>query len=169
MNKVRYEALVASQSAIARKVLSVVPIQEHWSARQIYAELHRQTQATIDRRILDGCMRALVDAGLVHESPRDSYIREMPKEEQPKMRLVKDEPITTTEPTMSMPNPAPTPIKTTVLADPLERLANVAKRLRGMTDEIEELALEVGHRMESVDADAKKAAQLKALLKDFAG
>lgn len=168
MNRIKYEALVESQSAIARKVLSVVPIQEHWSAKQIHAELHRQTQATIDRRIIEGCLRALVDSGLVREHPRDSYIREMPKEDQPRTRLVKDEP-STPEPAMSKPNPAPTPINAVLVADPLDRLGNVARRLRGMADEIEELALEVGQQMEAVEADGRKAAQLKALLKDFAG
>ncbi len=168
MNKVRYDALVSAQTAIARKVLSVVPIQERWSSKQIYTELHRSTQATIDRRILDGCLRALVESSLVREGPRDCYIRETPKEDQPRDRLVKDEP-TTSEAPMSTPTTVPTPIKAVASADPLERLANVAKRLRGMATEIEELALEVGQRMESVDADAKKAAQLKALLKDFAG
>lgn len=161
MNRTRYEAIEASQSAIARKVLSVVPIQEHWSAKQIYSELHRLTHATVDRRVVDGCLRMLVDSGLVREHPRDSYIREMPKEDQPKLKLVKEEP-TSTE---IMTEPKPAQVRAPAPPNPLDRLASATKKLRDAISEIEDAALEATQAIEAANAQTTQLHQLKQLLK----
>lgn len=164
MNKTRYEAIEASQSAIARKVLSVVPIQERWNAKQIYAELQRQTHASVDRRVVDGCLRMLVDSCLVREHPRGAYIREMPKEDQPKLKLVKESEPTSTEPeTMTIPEPAPAPAPTK--PNPLDRLATATKKLRDALSEIEDAALEASQAIEAANAQTAQLHQLKQLLK----
>lgn len=161
MNKTRYDAIVDSQSAIARKVLSVVPIQERWNAKQIAAELHRQTHASVERRVVDCCLRMLVDAGLVREHPRDSYIREMPKDDQPKFRLVKDDPTDHEPMTITQTKTAPQPEK----PNPLDRIASATKRLRDALSELEDAALEATQAIEAANAQAQQLHQLKQLLK----
>jgi hypothetical protein len=79
MNPTRYEALLASQSAVARRVLSAVPLQEVWPSRRIYQELVR-TGGARNVRIVEGCLNTLVDSGLVNEHPRGHFIRVSPKE-----------------------------------------------------------------------------------------
>lgn len=65
LSPAQYQSKLDSQSAIARKVLSAVPINEAWPRTQIHTELHRATQSSIEGRTVDGCLKSLVEAGLV--------------------------------------------------------------------------------------------------------
>lgn len=73
LTQAQYDSKLASQSAIARKVLSVVPIAEAWTRQQIHTELHRATSATIDGRTIDGCLRSLEECGLAKQPSPGRY------------------------------------------------------------------------------------------------
>lgn len=80
MKKTRYDALVNSLTGIARKVFNAVPAREHWTSKEIYAELRRNGHTTADLRIIQGCLDSLVDTGLVREFGNGEFCRITPKE-----------------------------------------------------------------------------------------
>lgn len=73
LSPAQYQSKLDSQSAIARKVLSVVPLAEAWSREQIRAEIRRQSGAGIENRTVDGCLHNLEEAGLVRQVKTHHY------------------------------------------------------------------------------------------------
>lgn len=160
MNEVRMKAITESQSSIAKKVLSAIPLNEPWTAKQVYAELGRMTGSMTDRRIVDGCINTLVESGLVKESPRGSFrrIEAKPEKEQPtpEVKLV-------VQPKFKLVEQGATP------RDPLDRMAAVAASIRGIGRQLEAAATEVEetalYMQQSIESTATKSEQLDALRK----
>ncbi len=157
MNAARLKELESAVTAAAKKVLECVPIGEAWSITQICAEMARQGKA-VDRRHIDGCLASLKKNGLVREPVPSAWIRVTAK---PHLTPVDASILARADAV-----PAPAPI------DPLERLANLAVRLRDLSaqavdlaGEIESAALDVEARIERAGEDGKKLKQLQALLK----
>jgi hypothetical protein len=63
----RQRVLLSSQTAVAKKVFELVPIQEAWTAQEIQGALQRATRSSMDFRLLGGCLNTLKEAGLVAE------------------------------------------------------------------------------------------------------
>ena len=72
MSSARQQVLLSGQTAVAKKVFEVVPIQDAWDHRQIQGALQRATRSTLDFRIMQGCLNTLKQAGLINE-PRSGY------------------------------------------------------------------------------------------------
>ena len=148
MNPARLRAIENSQTSIAKKVLSCVPIQEAWTQHQIKMELHRSGSRT-DPRIIEGCLNTLLESGLIKEPTRGSFQRiHIPD-------VQKD------EPAVAQPQPEKKPV------DPLSRLATVAETLRELADDLEDIALEVTQTRSSNDEELEKLRTLKTLLKQL--
>lgn len=65
MNSKQFDRLIQGQTAAAKKTYQAVPVQERWSRHQIMTEIKRQTGSEGDVRIVQACLNALCDAGLV--------------------------------------------------------------------------------------------------------
>jgi small-conductance mechanosensitive channel len=86
LSAAKQDVLLNGQTAIARKVFEIVPIQEAWTAQQIQTAFTRTTRANIEFKTLHGCLRALVSTGLVNES-RSGYYERSPTREKQTLRL----------------------------------------------------------------------------------
>ena len=93
MNHVRFEMIHRGQTSVAQKVYEAIPIAEAWSLSQINSELGR-CGSSITYRVVEGCIKALVESGIVIETPlrsqhftrtpvRSKTIK--PKEKEPEM------------------------------------------------------------------------------------
>lgn len=85
LSQAQYDSKLASQSALARKVLNAVPASERWCRTQIRNEVFRMTHSGIEGRTVDGCLKGLIEAGLVrehHTSPL-TYSQIRPHEKKP--------------------------------------------------------------------------------------
>ena len=147
MNSARMRAIEEGQTGIAKKVLSSVPIQESWTARQIISDIARSGSRP-DPHIVEGCLSTLCDSGLVRERPRGYFQRIKPKEK--KVVSIAAAPAQPKEP-----------------VDPLTKLSNIASSLRTLADEIEDVALTIEERQTATTEEIAKLRQLKALLRDL--
>lgn len=180
MNNAQMQRRIDGQTAIAQKVLSVVPMQEWWSPKQIQRELHRVTGSGADINIVEGCLAALRDAGLVKEASRDRSYQRVP---------MKDEPAPTVHVSTLLETPTPPSLPLPAVerpfleivrdgladpTDPLERLGRLAARLRDqaeinqkLADELDEAALAMQAKIDTLTADTAKLHQLTTLLRSI--
>lgn len=151
MKASRLRLIERGQTSIAKKVLSCIPIQAVWSHHQILDEIAR-SGSRMDVRIFDGCIAALLDAGLIKEPQRRNYQRVGPSE--PEQQDEEDKPVAaqaiTTQPTPSV--------------DPLVRLGRLAEKLRGLADEIDEAALHFETMKSANAAELEVIKQFKLLM-----
>lgn len=148
MNPSRFRSLESGQTAIARKVFACVPIQEAWSKHIILSEVLRNG-SRVDKNIFEGCLSALLDAGLIKEPIRNHYQRvHVTAEEEPE----------------DVPAPAK-PTAPVSPQDPLSRLAALAKKLCDVATEVEELALDIEATKSNNEEELEKLRTLKTLLK----
>lgn len=156
-------------NGIAKKVLDAVPISEAWTVSRIVQELARTTGSTPEFRIVHGCIGRLLEQGLVREQPANCFSRV--KVRQPLAVVVNDQ--KTEGDVMTAAKPA-TEQKALKVAEPLDRLAglsvsmrDLSNRVAAMAKEIDEVALDVESRIESIKADTEKLRQLQSLLKSI--
>ncbi len=177
LTQAQYQSKLDSQSAIARKVLTIVPIQEAWTRQQIHTELHRSTQASIEGRTVDGCLRALTESGLVREHPANHFTQVRPHEKAPKVEGGQaksimehvEAPPTGTEilarqeahghkPAFSLIDTDPAPLPS------LQRMEHLADRLIETAAELDSIRKQVDAELEAAKAKTVKLDQLTALL-----
>lgn len=163
MSPVKHEALLQGQSALARKVYEVVPIQEAWSPARIQAALKASCGSTAEVRVVHGCLRALHESRLIRQPTHGVYQRSpapLPNAApapQPK------------EPSMSQPKPTPkkpTPLELlSGLANDLQALAKeFDQRIQLLAAHAEDIALVIEQQRETDAAQLAKLRQLQTLL-----
>jgi outer membrane murein-binding lipoprotein Lpp len=167
MSQARQQALLQGQTAQARKIFDVVPIGEQWTTNQLIAELARRG-TTMQLNHVTGCLRTLVDAGLVTEtSTPGAYLwqRVPVKEEKPKSRpapaaLVKSEAAGVYH----------LPVEEKL--SPMARLEQIAVKVSQLgaqvavlSNELADAIIDVQAQQEASRANLQKLAQLQALLK----
>lgn len=145
----RQKELLNAQSAIARKVFEVVPIQDAWTNQAIASALQQQTRSSIQFRTLEGCMRALREAGLVTEPKSGHYQQVMPRESYKAMK---------TEPEIELVS-APT--------SAVEMLRELAARARSLSLDIAAAADVVGEELANNNEGLRKLQQLQSILKSM--
>ncbi|QRF55754.1 hypothetical protein [Variovorax paradoxus] len=155
MNEAKIARIASSLNSIARKVLDAVPAHAIWNKAQIHAEL-RRVGVSCDRSLVDGCLDNLRGQGLIKEPTRGEFTRVTAKTttHQP------EEPMPTPQTPPFRPSASPAPAK----KDPLSRLADAAKLLRQVADEIDAAALDAEETVQAAAKDTEKFRQLKALL-----
>ena len=160
MTATRVRILENQQTGVAKKVYGAVPINEAWPSRQIVMELSRQGQVR-DFSIIEGCLNTLKEVGLIREVAPGHFQRIKPKPTAEK----EAEPMTTkplNQPTKSEPT------------EPVDRLATIGTKLRGLSkmflelaDDIDEATLAFEEKASGNDEELAKLRQLKGLLKSL--
>ncbi|HHF0746539.1 hypothetical protein [Pseudomonas aeruginosa] len=139
------------QTGIAKKVYECVPISEPWRSFQVLTALRNMTGSTPDVRIVQGCLRDLVDSGLIRRTGTDHYQRiQVEKKTKPQ------------EPKRSA-----SPLE--MLGELANELAGMAEHMKRLSDRIEDVALAVEQERESNAKSMESYRQLKALLKSLQG
>lgn len=162
MTPAKYTAALSGLSAIARKVLEMVPIQEAWSRSEIAGHLLRVTKSSPDAAVIDGCLGRLKDSGLIREPSRGRYQRiEVREREVLKVPEQKPEQAAAaTEPQAILP--------IEILSQLAERTRSFATELVMLASDIETAALTIEQGNAENAANLEKLRQLQSLLKSLA-
>lgn len=167
MNFARYHDTVAGLSAIAQKVLECVPIQTHWTAPQITAELYRLYGSSPSLHVIEGCLACLIDSKLAQKHG-NMYSRKAPpmKKEPPKLCPPPEK-----EPSMPSTQqlPATTDDKLSVdkqLLALCEEAAEMARTMQRFVSKLENVALQVAEQAERHKEETSLLAHLRFFLKD---
>jgi hypothetical protein len=162
MTPAKYQSALNSQSAIAKKVLEMVPIQEAWSRNEIASSLRRVTKSSPDVAVLDGCLIRLKDVGLIRERQPGLYQRVEIRE-----REVLHVAAEMKGETKDVANaPAKSPID--ILSGLSERARAMATSIVMLASDIETAALTIEQGNAESNANLEKLRQLQALLKSLA-
>lgn len=140
----RQRVLLASQTAVARKVFEAVPIQEAWTGRQIQRALERTTRASTELNLLMGCLNTLKESGLIVE-PRVGVF------ERVKLREQVEKPMQTR-------NASTKPAS-------VEMLTELASRARKLADDLDAAASVINEEHETNAGNLATLAQLQTLFK----
>ncbi|VWD12513.1 MULTISPECIES: hypothetical protein [Burkholderia] len=162
MTPAKYQAALSGLSAIAKKVLEMVPIQEAWSRSEIAGHLLRVTKSSPDTAVIDGCLGRLKDSGLIREASRGRYQRiEVREREVLKVPEQKSaETIAATEPQEILP--------IEILSQLAERTRALATQIVILASDIETAALTIEQGNAENAANLEKLRQLQSLLKSLA-
>ncbi|AIO44492.1 hypothetical protein DM44_4804 [Burkholderia cepacia] len=162
MTPAKYQAALSGLSAIAKKVLEMVPIQEAWSRSEIAGHLLRVTKSSPDAAVIDGCLGRLKDSGLIREPSRGRYQRiEVREREVLKVPDQKAEKTADVHADQSIP-----PIE--ILSKLAERARTVATELVMLASDIETAALTIEQGNAENVANLEKLRQFQSLLKSLA-
>jgi hypothetical protein len=160
MTATRIRILENQQTGVAKKVYGAVPINEAWPSKAIVMELTRQGQVR-DFSIIEGCLNTLKEVGLIREVAPGHFQRVKPK-----LTVEKE-----AEPMATTPQKAPAKSEPT---EPVDRLAAIGTKLRGLSqmflelaDDIDEAALAFEEKTSGNDEELAKLRQLKNVLKSL--
>jgi len=159
MTATRIRILENQQTGVAKKVYGAVPINEAWPSKSIVTELTRQGQVR-DFSIIEGCLNTLKEVGLIKEVAPGHFQRVKPKPVEKEAEL------------MAVTSPKP-PAKGES-TEPVDRLAAIGTKLRGLSqmflelaDDIDEATLAFEEKASGNDEELAKLRQLKGLLKSL--
>lgn len=150
MNTNRFKAIEAQQTAIAQRVLAVVPLLEWWKPIFIAREYVRINHLAVPIRTIEGCLRALKEAGLIKERAF-TFQRVLVHQELEKV----------------VPQQVGQHAPPVVEMSAFKQLEEIAKRMRVMADDIDRVALKHADEIEAATKDNAQLKQLKALLKEL--
>ena len=160
MTATRIRILENQQTGVAKKVYGAVPINEAWPSKSIVTELTRQGQVR-DFSIIEGCLNTLKEVGLIKEMAPGHFQRVKPK------------PTTEKEAELMAVTPSKPPAKGES-TEPVDRLAAIGTKLRGLSqmflelaDDIDEATLAFEEKASGNDEELAKLRQLKGLLKSL--
>lgn len=160
MTTTRIRILENQQTGITKKVYGAVPINEAWPSKSIVAELARQGQVR-DFSIIEGCLNTLKEVGLIREVAPGHFQRVKPKP-----TIEKEAELMATTPSKTSAESKST--------EPVDRLAAIGTKLRGLSqmflelaDDIDEAALAFEEKTSGNDEELAKLRQLKNVLKSL--
>lgn len=166
MTATRIRILENQQTGVAKKVYGAVPINEAWPSKAIVMELTRQGQVR-DFSIIEGCLNTLKEVGLIKEMSPGHFQRVKPKPTAEK----EAEPMSTKSLNPVIPSNSSIKGEPT---EPVDRLAAIGTKLRGLSqmflelaDDIDEAALAFEEKTSGNDEELAKLRQLKGLLKSL--
>lgn len=152
MNQQRAENILSGQTNLARKVFAAVPKQEYWSVGQISNEMNRVEKHNMSKGEITGCLRSLVDAGLVAEQGVLTFCSKV------KPEPMKQGPIM---PKAEVAAPAPK-------ASLMDRLFAEAAGLRKTADSLEAIALDVDTAIqEAKQGSTEKLRKLQGAMREL--
>lgn len=147
---------LSGQTTIAQKVFQAVPVAEAWTAAQISTALNRATGSRMDQHTLQGCLRALADAGLVRATEHGVLYQRAPVSAAP-ATPPKTKEVTVTQPATTQPAPP---------ASAIDLLGSLSQKMRALADEVDAAALALEEEQSRSTEGAAKLKQLKALLSE---
>lgn len=169
----RFAAIASGMTGVAKKVLEAVPMNEPWDAGRVRQEVRRLGHQ-MESHIIDGCLRALREGGLIRESSPGCYVRVAVRPKLVHQAVASNEDAVSQEEEAASAGP--------VSGKPLgewtavDRLANLAHELRILRDALESTAKSIEDIALDIEADAganteaaEKLAALQKLLKGIAG
>lgn len=162
-------------NGVAKKVLEVVPLQSYWTINQILVEMQRLGSRP-DYRIVQGCLKALVEDGLVlsisgGSTSRGGYKRVAIG------RSVESQEVTAVRGSVAVVGETRAAATAATIdndKDPLKQIEQIAARLKALSTEISSLAgaiedvgVEFSVRNDAAKAGNAKLAALQKLLKSI--
>ncbi len=156
MSAAKFQGEYNGLTSVAKKVYEAVPNLEEWGSARILIELKR-VGVPMDAKQINGCLDALVRAGLVREPKPGMFIRQHVKDAPPRPVLVKSGPVEAPTGTGDpMPEEAP-----------IDKLSGLSSKLREIADAIDNAAIEIADRISSESEETNKLKQLQKLLKEL--
>ncbi len=165
MTPEKCEALMQGHTNIAKKVYECVPIGESWRAFQIMSALRNMTGSTADVRIVQGCLRDLVDSNLIRKTGSDHYQRIAVEKKQKAQELKM--PAAKVEKVVVAPAKASSSIE--ILGELASEILGMAEHLKSLATRVEDAALVAEQDRESTAKSMESYRQLKTLLKSLQG
>lgn len=156
MQYARAMSILEGQTNLARRVFHSVPMQEFWSVGQISNEMNRIEKHNLSKGEITGCLRTLVDAGLVGETGLLTFRSNV----KPPKDIPVEEPVVT----------APT-LKKKVEAKPslMDQLFGLATELRSVAEKVEAVAMEVDSAILEAGKGDEKLKALQVTLRGLLG
>ncbi|MNN61929.1 hypothetical protein D3C81_1771910 [compost metagenome] len=143
-----------------------MPISEAWRAFQIMSALRNMTGSTADVRIVSGCLRDLVDSGLIKRIGSDHYQRIQVEHKQASKEKKMAAPVKKAEPeVVAAPVRNAAPLE--MLGELAGEIAGLAENLKRLAGRVEDVALAVEQERESSSENLEKLRQLQAILKSL--
>ncbi|OXR38900.1 hypothetical protein PSJE_01425 [Pseudomonas jessenii] len=166
MNAAKQQNVLAGQTSLARKVFRVVPIQERWSAHDIFNSLVAAEATGAQFSAVRRGLGELKEAGLIREPVNGHYQRTAITIKPPREQSMSQE---TTSAVVAIKNPKISALDTlAVLSGEVIRFSEeVAQRMKKLATRIEEVALSVETEREANAEALDKFKQLQSLLKGF--
>lgn len=163
MSEFRLEQVLAGQSALARKVFQIVPIQEWWAVSDIYGAIRAQGTSA-EARVIRRCLGELKDAGLIREPVNAHFQRtapiQKPKREQVMLPIAAQNVLSIKRPeTGALDALAALSGEVIALAD------DFGQRMKKLAVRIEEVALSVEIDRESTAEKLENLKRLQQFLK----
>lgn len=155
----KQEALLNSQSGVARNVFKAVPIEAPWPINKIHGEVTRLGH-NMDYTVLIACLHDMNKDGLIREGPRGNFKRVPVRKENPG----KMDNVDYFDKSAALIAAEAAPVKAT---NPLDILSSLADRLRKFADEVDEAALEVQAVFDKQAKDQEQMDQLRKILKNL--
>ncbi|MCA4074855.1 hypothetical protein LD001_05855 [Pseudomonas kurunegalensis] len=165
MNESRQKQMLAGQSALARKVFQIVPIQEHWSISDIYGAVRAQGTSA-DTRTIRRCLGELKDVGLIREPVNSHFQRTMPAT---KPQKENDMPKESTQKVVAIKKLEPLDALAGLSGEVMAMAEDFGLRMKGLASRIEEVALSVEADREDNSEQLEKLKQLQSILKSLQG
>lgn len=159
MNNARVQSIERGLSSIARKVLEATPVSEWWSVSVIATEVHRQHGSGPDPRVVNGCLRALVESGLVREGEANHFQRTYPR---PALVPKPQKEAHVAKPTAAAKDPDPPTAEQP--ESPIDMIAKIAASMRNLAQQLDDAALSIEERLGRESEDSAKLRQLRQLL-----
>lgn len=156
MQYARAMNILDGQTNLARRVFHSVPMQEFWSVGQISNEMNRIEKHNLSKGEITGCLRTLVDAGLVGETGMLTF--------RSNVKPPKDIPVE--EPAVTAPNLKKNPEAKFSLMD---QLFGLATDLRTVAEKVEAVAMEVDSAILEAGKGDEKLKALQVTLRGLLG
>jgi hypothetical protein len=172
MTPSKFAQKMQNQTTIAKKVYEAVPIAESWSVKQILSEMFRVTRSQADHKIVNGCIKSLIDSGLVYEPINGQYQRAQVKEkaiepEKIPLKIVKEKGIEMDVTIKKEPDIENNSNPIDVLGKLSSRLLSVNRDIKKIADDIDSAAISVQEQLEESEGKSEKLKQLQQLLKSL--
>lgn len=148
----RAQNILSGQTNLARKVFVAVPMQSFWDVQQISTEMSRQAPHNNTKAEITGCLRVLVDAGLINETASLTFRSNV-------------------KPPKAVPEKVMQPKAKAVPAEPslMEKFFDVATFLRASAEKIEGLAMEMDTAIKDAGKGNEKMREIQANLRALLG
>lgn len=152
MQHERAQNILSGQTNLARKVFAAVPMQSFWDVQQISIEMARQAPHNNTKAEITGCLRVLVDAGLINETASLTF------------RSNVKPPKAVSEQVMQ-PKAKAEPVK----ASFMDRAFELATTMRAAAEQLEQLGMEVDTALKDAGKGDEKFKQMQATLRSLMG
>ncbi|MDI2590003.1 hypothetical protein NYP20_16235 [Pseudomonas sp. N3-W] len=163
MNATRQQQMLAGQTALARKVFEFVPIQQCWTALDIYNALIAKTSSA-EFRPVRACLGQLKDQGLIRE-PVNGHFQRTAATPKPKREQVMSKESNQAVVSIKKPEIGALDALAALSGEVISLSDEIGKRMKALSARIEEVALSVETEREGNAEAAGKLKQLQALLK----